>query len=192
MKISAIIAVTMSLAGTARTADRICIYVDSNNGPTDVIARAEQVSARMFATAGVVVEWRPVVPRREQTLPGSRTIVVEFERNTAPDRHPGAMAYSLPYEGVHIVVFYDRILTWTRDNPLHRPMILAHVLTHEITHVLQGIERHSATGVMKDRWDVKDLFDMTFSPLPFTANDIELLHTALRLRETSQVGGPVL
>jgi hypothetical protein len=180
------------LAGTARTADRMCIYVDSNNGPTDVIARAEQVSARMFATAGVTVEWRPVVPGTGQTVQGSRTIFVEFERNTPPGRHPGAMAYSLPYEGVHIVVLYDRILTRTRDNPLHRPMILAHVLTHEITHVLQEIDRHSATGVMKARWDAKDFLDMTFSPLPFTSNDIDLLHIALRRRETGQAGPPVL
>ena len=164
MKITAIIAVAMGLAGTARTADRICVYMNSNNGPTDVIARAEHVSARMFAIAGVAVEWRPVVPGAEPTVPGSRTIVVEFERNTAPDRYPGAMAYALPYEGVHIVVLYDRILTRTRDNPLHRPMILAHVMTHEITHVLQEIDRHSATGVMKARWDAKDFLNMTFSP----------------------------
>jgi len=71
-------------------------------------------------------------------------------------------------------------------------MILAHVMTHEITHVLQGIERHSATGVMKARWDAKDFLNMTFSPLPFTVDDIDLLHTALRLRQTSQARQPVL
>jgi len=191
MRIAAIIVVAMGLAGTARTAEKIRVYVDSNNGPTEVIARAKEVSTRMFAIAGVALEWRPVVPGEKQTATG-RNMVMEFERNTAPDRHPGAMAYALPYDGVHIVVLYDRILTCTRDNPLHRSMILAHVMTHEITHVLQGIERHSATGVMKARWDAKDFLNMTFSPLPFTVDDIDLLHTALRLRQTSQARQPVL
>jgi hypothetical protein len=67
-------------------------------------------------------------------------------------------------------------------------MILAHVLTHEITHVLQEIDRHSATGVMKARWDAKDFLDMTFSPLPFTSNDIDLLRIALRRSSAARDG----
>jgi hypothetical protein len=192
MKIAAIIMATMGLAGAARSAERIAVYIDSNNGPQEVIARAKEVSGRMFAAVGVAVDWRAVMPGGKQTISDSRAIVVEFEMNAAPGHHPAAMAYAKPYEGVHIVVLYDRILTRTRDNPLHRPMILAHVLTHEVTHVLQGIDRHSATGVMKARWDAGDYRDMTFSPLPFTPTDIDLIHIALRRRQTSHAATPVL
>jgi hypothetical protein len=31
--------------------------------------------------------------------------------------------------------------------------VLAHVLVHEITHILQGIDRHSESGVMKSPGD---------------------------------------
>ena len=36
-------------------------------------------------------------------------------------------------------------------------MLLAHVLVHEITHVLEGVDRHTGQGVMKARWTEDDL-----------------------------------
>jgi hypothetical protein len=140
----------------------------------------------MFAIAGVAVEWRPVVPGAEQTDP------VASSWNSRGIRRPTAIRPPALPRRWHIVVLYDRILTHTRDNPRYRPMILAHVMTHEITHVLQGINRHSAMGVMKARWDAEDFLNMTFSPLPFTTSDIDLLHTALRLQQTSEARRPVL
>jgi hypothetical protein len=48
------------------------------------------------------------------------------------------------------------------DNLLLRPLPV-----HEITHVLEGIDRHSATGIMKDRWDDNDYAEMRRKPLRF-------------------------
>jgi len=90
------------------------------------------------------------------------------------------------------VVFYDRIPRDITESLFHRGSILAHVITHEITHVLQGIERHSATGVMKARWNPEEFRSMTFRPLAFEPGDIDLIHIAMRRRETSQAGPPVL
>jgi hypothetical protein len=170
----------MAAPGTVRSADRIRIYVNWNNISPEVIQRAEFVCARILATADVAVEWRADLPGGSQTVPGKRTIVVEFAKNTPPGEHPGALAYARVYEGVHIVVLYDRILTFTRDNVIERPMILAHVMAHEIAHAIQGVERHSPTGVMKARWDATDFRAMTSALLPFTSEDIDLIHRALR------------
>ena len=57
------------------------------------------------------------------------------------------LAYALPFEGTHIVVFYDRVEECVRADLF--PTLLAYVLVHEITHILQEITRHSATGIMK-------------------------------------------
>ncbi|WP_410971913.1 hypothetical protein, partial [Salmonella sp. SAL4445] len=84
---------------------------------------------------------------------------------------------------IHTAVLYDRIQAFSRNNSATPAMILGHVLTHEITHILQGIDRHSPTGVMKARWDATDYFEMTRSPLPFTPGDIELIRTGLRRPE---------
>jgi hypothetical protein len=54
--------------------------------------------------------------------------------------------------------------------------VLAHVLAHEITHVLQGAARHSESGITKARWTLDDLAEMRVLPLRFTVEDVELIH----------------
>ena len=63
-------------------------------------------------------------------------------------------------------------------------MILAHVLVHEITHILQGIDRHSESGVMKASWTNQDYKAMAWKPLPFTPQDTRLLQLGLNGRES--------
>ena len=67
--------------------------------------------------------------------------------------------------------------------------VLAHVMVHEITHLLQGIGRHSATGVMKEVWTAGDFGGMRLRPLPFTPLDIDLIYVGLAAGRSSQIGG---
>jgi hypothetical protein len=68
------------------------------------------------------------------------------------------------------------------------------VLAHEITHILQGISRHSASGVMKARWTINDFAGMSIHPLRFEEEDVDLIYEGLarrarlaqRLRELSK------
>ena len=59
------------------------------------------------------------------------------------------------------------------------PIILGHVLVHEITHVLQGVDRHSEKGMMKARWTPEDYCEMEWKPLEFTPEDIILIRLGL-------------
>jgi len=56
------------------------------------------------------------------------------------------------------------------------------VLVHEITHILQGVDRHSAQGVMKAQWDDNDYSAMAWKPLPFSPIDVELINRGLATR----------
>jgi hypothetical protein len=56
------------------------------------------------------------------------------------------MPDTLPYEGTHIVIFYDRVQAAIA--PGRVTTLLAHVMAHEVTHMLEGIPRHSAEGVL--------------------------------------------
>ena len=56
-------------------------------------------------------------------------------------------------------------------------------MAHEVTDILQGICRHSASGVMKARWDEEDFLQMAWKPLPFTDYDIDLIRRGLDARE---------
>ena len=135
---------------------------------------AQTLAGRMFAAIGISLEWAKGKPSGESS---QTRIIIELVAGMPDKFHPGSLAYALPYEGSHITVLVDRIEEMRNPN-----IVLAHVMVHEITHILQGIIRHSATGVMKARWTSGDFADMQFRPLPFTPSDIELIYSGLAQR----------
>lgn len=96
------------------------------------------------------------------------------------DPQDGTLGKALLHEGTHIQLFYDTIVRqYTRPVV---PSVLAHVFVHEITHMLEGISRHSSTGVMKAHWSQRDILQMRWEPLKFASEDIELIHQGLATR----------
>lgn len=166
-------------AGQAESKDqkRIVVYFENSLAPKEQFA-SQKLAEQMFATAGVSVVWRVGTPP-EAELAEQRPIVIRFATNTPVADHPGALAFAVPYEGVHIRVFYDRV---RMGNPRATHAVLAHVLVHEITHILQGVARHSETGIMKVRWTAQDYTDMAWQPLAFTAADIDLIQSGMVAR----------
>ena len=177
MKITAMTALVVTAgvaaqAGEPGQAAERTVPVCMESDPTiDLIVtvRAEKIASKMFSGIGVTLDWRLKCP-----VEGIRISVSD---DRLAHRLPNAFAYALPYEGTHIVVFYDRVERVSK--PTERPTLLAHVLVHEITHILQGVDRHSAQGVMKATWDGSDYAAMTWQPLAFAYHDIELIHRGL-------------
>ncbi len=147
----------------------ICIA----NGPVQGLLRAELMAAQMFRAAGVELEWRRDLDPR---VCPARSIQITVGQNTSPNVYPGVLAYAVPDGSKRIQVFFDRIEKFQLTQPT---ILLAHVLVHEITHILQGVSRHSETGVMKAQWETADYNNMTRKPLPFTPTDIELIRRGL-------------
>jgi hypothetical protein len=121
---------------------------------------------------GIEVEWR----RGTQNYHGPAE-VIELDLSEPNLRYkPGAMAYARlgKQSGHHIEVFYNRV----RDsvNEATEPALLAHVFVHEITHILEGVDRHSAYGVMKAAWGMEDRWRMRYQTLSFAPEDLRLLH----------------
>ena len=98
--------------------------------------------------------------------------------------HPGALAYALPYQGGQVVVFLDRVRATVP--PSGAPALLAHVIAHEIAHILQGVARHSETGLMKERWEYSDYVEMQRRPLRIAPFDIELIERGFNVRAASK------
>jgi hypothetical protein len=162
-----------SVAG--RIADKsVCV---ANDVGFDVLPLAQQIASKMFAEAGVLIDWR-------HGLAGcpDQGILVSLSGQAPADLPPNAMAYALPYEGSHIVIFYDRLKRKVQGT--ETSSLLAHVLVHEMTHILQGIHRHSNRGIMKANWDGFDYQAMKSKPLSFTLEDIDLIHRGLAARAT--------
>src|SRR5262249_9037943 len=77
-----------------------------------------------------------------------------------------------------------RLLSDSR--PANEPRLLAHVLAHEIGHVLQRNNAHSESGVMKAHWTADDLGSMARRPLEFSEVDRQSIRATLGVE---QVGG---
>ncbi len=179
-------AMILAMAASGWGGEKIQVYVNCGNVASVVLFKAKDTASRMFATAGVQIVWRSGPLRSGESTGEQAPILVEFSERTAPDDHPGAMAYARPYEGVHIVVLYDRMLKV--PNRL-LPVLLAHVLVHELTHLLEAVAHHSATGVMKAHWDLNDYCQMLRAPLPFAAEDIEMIQRGIEAREARARSG---
>jgi len=138
--------------------------------------RAKAVSSGIFSGIGVKIQWHGL-----SKCP-AEAIFITFSNDTPTSLLPGALAYAMPYAGTHIVVFFDRV----KNKPGTVSVLLGHVIAHEVAHILQGVARHSESGVMKANWTGADYQQMTREPLQFTDQDVLLIHRGLKAREVSQ------
>jgi hypothetical protein len=169
----------MAKADTKNAKLSLTAYVRASfgdSGSVPIVMLAQGIASRMFATAGVQINWRTGLAKTSESEP----ILIDITSNTPKEFHQGALAYAQVFEGAHIRVFYDRVVNAYRPGAA---MLLAHVLVHEITHILEGLDRHSEAGVLKAQWTADDLVQMVYSPLPFDPEDVLLTRKGLAIRD---------
>jgi hypothetical protein len=106
---------------------------------------------------------------------------VSFTSGAPVEFLPGAMAFAMPFDksAPAITVMYDRIqLAAVRQTRMEQ-ILLAHVLAHEIGHILLNSGAHTQSGIMKAYWSIADLYEMSKKPLAFTALDVEMIRQRL-------------
>jgi hypothetical protein len=147
--------------------------------------QAQSLAAEMFAGIGIRIEWLDARHCPAGAL--QITLSSDVPQGYAPD----ALAYALPYQGTHIVIFYERVRqifeSWNPQSPIasrRLPVVLAHVLAHEVTHILENVNHHSQEGVMKAYWTEDDYNRMLWKPLPFAQADVELIYLGLEARKS--------
>ena len=176
MKIAAMIMIaglagTLAQARKTETPARTTVTVCMNATGDPYVPRAKTIASIIFARAGVVLNWR-----NQRSCP-SEAIRISLGAPIPPDSSPTALAVALPYEGVHIQVFYSRVLGMFAEQ--RAPFILAHVLVHEITHILQGFIGHSKRGIMRANWDENDYMLMDQKAMALTQEDVELIYLGI-------------
>ena len=150
---------------------RVCVE-DSVVTPF-VLLRGEFIATEIFRNIGIRISW---VRRTRCVQSSSEPIAVQVSTGAPPARFPGALGYTRLAEH-QIEVFYDRVERIC-EAPIV-PNLLGHVLAHEIAHVLEGVKRHSAEGLMKANWDSHDYERMFPHLLPFAPEDVELIRARL-------------
>src|ERR1700674_1051120 len=162
---------------------KLTVYLRETTAvPLAVRAPAVGLANKMFATIGSRLDWRSGEPPRTSS---TQPIGIELATDTPANLLPGALGSAMPYEGVHIRVFFHRL----QSDVVPRSVLLAHVLVHEIAHILQGTDQHSDSGVMKAVWTHRDHVQMRTGALPFTPQEVERIRLGLAARAS---GAPTL
>jgi hypothetical protein len=175
MRIAWILIGVMALLSPARAVE-IRAYVASSGAATPYPAM--KMASAIFENIGVTLEWRS--PKAARTDPRGLQVRIELAQDTQEQDLPGALAISYPFDrlGRGITVFLDRIRSLARD-PNRESQLLAYVLVHEITHVIQGVDVHAAEGIMKAYWDRADRVAIYRGTLSFSPDDLQLIQQGL-------------
>ena len=198
MKTSILIAGILAAGISAHARDSkpadVTVYVNGSDLPPSAVDFGARTTVTwMFARVGVRLAWRAGEPKSGAASASPVTILVQFASEAPAGASPNALAYALPYggEGAAITLMYDRIRKTAHRSNREQP-ILAHVLAHEIAHVLQGTNRHSETGVMKAQWNDGDYDAMERKPLEFSAFDVTLITNGLGAKKERSAGAAAL
>jgi hypothetical protein len=179
---------TMLAAGTSLWAaampDRSVTICEEGGPATWSTTPARAEASKIFAQIGVRLEWR--IGTKECAI-NEDAIAIHMSYDTPKTKLPNAFACASPYGERNIVVFYDRIKNEARNTGT--PHLLAYVFVHEIAHVVQGVARHSQSGIMKAGWEADDFFEMGNGRLHFTDEDVSLLYLGLDWHRTLLAGG---
>lgn len=151
----------------------VCIAGGDARIVPSVLPLAQYGVTKIFESAGVRLVWR----QGPEGCP-AQGILIRITENTPEDLKPGALAYAEPRNNA-IRVFYDRVEAISR---VRTPVVFGYVLAHEITHVLQGIVRHSDSGIMKAHWVPADFMAMMWHRVNFEEVDVDLIQRGLAAR----------
>jgi hypothetical protein len=164
--------------GTESRLARVSVYVHMGVSDPDMrLPCAESIASAIFEKAGIHIAWKAGQPKPD---PAELPVVIEISSDTPGTFHTGALAYAQPYEGEQVRIFWDRVKHTVSDRVVTK--LLAHVMVHEITHNLEGIDYHSRTGIMKAHWTDSDLAELTFKSLSFDPKDVALIYAGLARR----------
>ena len=147
--------------------------------PLAIRSAGQGIASAIFREIGVRIGWRHRRPSADD-VHREQALVIEIVDAPAPYRRP-TLAAAMPYGGSAVKVYFGSI-RWAEARPILAPRLFGHVLAHEIAHMLQQLDYHAATGILKAQWTGADYNQMERAPLRFEAPDIELIHRGLDAR----------
>ena len=157
-----------------------------------ILLKAEQHAAEIFRRAGIELAWVdcPVSPREVEKFPVCTQM--SYDPRAVPLKIlPETMAarFGLPpsnrgvtFQGHASYVFYHRAQELSNNNGLSEPLVLGHIIAHELGHLLLGEGAHSENGIMKEDLRVKD-FRQAEKGTPLTFSTEQAQHMRARLRQ---------
>jgi hypothetical protein len=175
MKCWMVIAVILTAARVADAAEPgqlpiICLEMANDaEVPAAILKKSQNEVARIFAAAGLAVEWTQTGP--------SFTIQMVASTPVYPGTAPPVMGVaSRTPRGATAKIFFHQVEDLALRSHVDVGRLLAYVVAHEIGHLLLPRMPHSLTGVMKADWDPDTVREAAAGSLAFTGSQIKRLH----------------
>ncbi len=176
------------LAGFANSAnaaadpqERLTVKVlvhDAAGISAEILEQARRETTRIFADAGIDLLWatQGVTKTRYVIIKILPRPVNEMSRDI---RALGFAAGTREGYGKIAYVFYDRIRDTGRVLTLPAPVIMGHVIAHEMGHLLLSYGSHSLAGLMKGEWDQYQALRAMERDLRFSREEIVRIKSRL-------------
>ena len=163
--------------------------------PNSTLSRAQRELSEIFEAMLVRIDWvdsstGPENPQTDSIY--SLMIFILGPSGEASVRNNIALGFSAPNgvgsQGPAAYVIYPRIENFVRthDSANQRSrrlgQVLAHVIAHEIGHVLLSTFSHSPAGIMRASWQMDEYNLLVTGQLRFTADQAELIRGELTRR----------
>jgi hypothetical protein len=156
---------------------------------------AERAASRIFQKAGIETVWLDCLgsSTKEHTLapcqtpftPTDLVLRILAERGSSrKEFHDGHLGFALPSDkgGFHASIFYPDVESLAEREGVPRDQLLGHGVAHEIGHLLLNSSAHSPFGLMRGKWDSKDLQRAARGDLLFTAEQARTMRTEVLRR----------
>jgi hypothetical protein len=164
------------------------VYMQSNNALWAFIWPAKALVSEIFAGIGVSLTWHealsPLDRKGVHNDTGRPAFTIRWLERVPASASGIALAAAHPFNhsGPEVAIYEDRLQQYLKQHPDVQNVALAYILAHELAHVMQGIDRHSNSGILKAEWSRSDRFQMVFHKLAFTPEDVDLIHCGLDAR----------
>ena len=186
----------LSCAGKASLAQSapvltVLVYNLSQATP-ELLDRTERETQRIFAEAGVQISWTDCPIERvptaksgcyEEPTPGQIRLRILKQPSNQYFRDS---IFGFAIAPVFASVYYDSAVRLTRISPnadVDLAIVLGCLVTHEIGHLLLGENRHSASGIMKAQWELRQIQMAMMGSMLFLPEERTLLYVSARERE---------
>jgi hypothetical protein len=146
-----------------------------SGAPASVVSKAQAEVVRVYAAAGVSMEWVSEPPADD--VRSIHVVLVPLEsgdlhRNA--DTVMGAAVWTPLGNGL-AYVFYRRVEQHAALHNAPPERVLAFAVVHELGHLL-GTRGHSPSGVMRACWRASEFRQAAAGVLGFSPRDVAMLH----------------
>jgi hypothetical protein len=180
LQFTALILTTMAGQGFGQsTKVAVDVYLNGHDDSDRLLGPGIPLASDLFKKIGVRMNWH------SGQVPASRTALVIRTAEHAPaSASPEALAASqlLGSSEREVTIYKDRLENFLANHRSLAGVATGYVLAHELAHAMQGVARHSESGILKAHWSDLDFAEMVFHKLAFTSLDAELIHRGLIVR----------